>query len=183
MKALQKKAWLALGAFGLALAMSQASYAQINSNNATVNLNAPLAESLTVTASPATVNFTLVPNGTANGSAPVSITTTWALARTRTSVKLYAYFSSTNALTDGSGDNIPAANVTGAVNSGTAQPFTGTTAFSNFGLTVFSQTIGAAGTFNSSHGPDTIALTINTAALALPAATYTGVLNIQAQAI
>src|ERR1700733_14689625 len=104
MKALNK-ARIILGALGLALTMSQASHAQaLNSNNSTVALNAVLAESLTVSASPAVVNFTLVPSGTANGSAPVSVTTTWALAKTRTSVKVYAYFTSTTALTDGAGD-------------------------------------------------------------------------------
>lgn len=174
---------LAVGAIGLVLVMSQASHAQLNSNNATVNLNAPLAESLTVAAGPATVNFTLVPNGAAAGSAPVSITTTWALAKTRTSVKLYAYFSSANALTDGAGDNIPTSNVTGSVNGGAAAAFTSATPFGANGMTVFTQAIGGAGTFNSSHGPDTIGLTINTTGLALPAATYTGVLNIQAQAL
>ena len=50
------------------------------------------------------------------------------------------------------------------------------------GMTVFSRPPGA-GTYNSSHGPDTIALTIDTTGLALPAATYTGVLNVQAQAL
>ena len=174
---------LVLGAVVLMLAMSQASHAQLNSTVATVNLNAPLAESLTVAAGPATVNFTLVPNGSATGSAPVSITTTWALAKTRTSVKLYAYFSTANALADGAGDNIPTANVTGSVNGAAATAFTAVTPFAANGMTVFTQAIGGAGTFNSSHGPDTIALTINTSGLSLPAATYTGVLNIQAQAL
>ena len=178
-----KKTWIVLSAFVLSFVFVPASHAQLNSNNATVNLNAILAESLTVAAGPATVNFTLAASGPANGSAPVSITTTWALGKTRSSVKLYAYFSSVNALNDGAGDNIPTANVTGSVNGGAAAAFTGVTPFSANGMTIFSSVIGAAGTFNSSHGPDTIALTINTAGLSLPAATYTGVLNIQAQAI
>jgi hypothetical protein len=149
-----------------------------------VNLNAPLAESLTVVAGPATVNFVLVPNGPAPGSAPVTITTSWALAKTRTSVKLFAYFSTPNALTDGVGDNIPYGSVTGSVNGGAAAPFTGVTAYGAAnGLTVFSVSPLGAGTYNSTHGPDTIALVINTAGLGLPAGTYTGVLNVQAQAI
>jgi len=177
-----KKARLILGAAALVLTMSQASHAQLNSNNATVNLNAVLGESLTVAAGPATVNFALAANGPANGSAPVSITTSWALAKTRTTVKLYAYFSSANALNDGAGDNIPTSKVTGSVNGAAAAPFTSATPFGANGMTVFSVTLGAA-TFNSTHGPDTIALTIDTTGLGLPAATYTGVLNIQAQAI
>jgi hypothetical protein len=180
-----KKSWLVLSAFFMAFVFVPASHAQLNSGASTVNLNAPLAESLTVSAGPATVNFALVPNGSANGSAPVSITTTWALAKTRTSVKLYAYFSSVNALNDGAGDNIPVANVTGSINGGAAAAFTGATPFGGAtGMTVFTQAISAlTGPFNSSHGPDTIGLTINTTGLSLPAATYTGVLNIQAQAI
>lgn len=179
------RTWLLLGALGLVLVMSPASRAQTNSNNATVNLNAKLSESLTVVAGPATVNFTpLAPNGPTAGDNPVTITTTWAVAKNRGTVKLYAYFGGANALTDGAGDNIPVANVTGSVNGVAAVPFTSAQPFGgSTGILVFSQTLGAAGTYNSSHGPDTIGLTINTAGLALPAATYTGVLNVQAQAL
>ena len=137
-----QKLWMILGALALVFVFAPASHAQLNSNVATVNLNAVLGEALTVSAGPATVNFTLVPNGTANGSAPVSITTTWALATTRTNVNLYAYFSSGNALTDGSGHNIPAANVSGSVNSGPSGPFTGATPFGGNGMTVFTQALG-----------------------------------------
>jgi hypothetical protein len=176
------KPLIVIPALALAFAFVPASHAQVNSNIATVNLNAPLAESVTVAAGPATVNFTLAPNGPANGSAPVSITTSWALAKTRTSVKLYAYFSSATALTDGSGDNIPTSSVTGSVNGGAFAAFTSATPFGANGMQVFNQAI-AAGSFNSTHGPDTIAITINTTGLNLPAATYTGVLNIEAQAL
>ena len=86
-----KKTWIVLSALTFTLVLTQASQAQaLNSNNATVALNAVLAESLTVSATPATVNFTLAASGTSNGSAPVAITTTWALGKTRTSVKVYA---------------------------------------------------------------------------------------------
>jgi len=183
MKAL-KKAWIVMSALGLTLVLTQASKAQaINSNQATVNLNAVLAESLTVSASPATVNFTLAASGTSNGSAPVAITTTWALGKTRTSVKVYAYFTGTTALSDGAGDIIPTSSVLGSINAGAYAPFTGGAATFNVNsLLVLSQTIGAAGTFNSSHS-DNVALQINTTGLALPAATYTGTLNVQAQAL
>jgi len=180
-----KNLWMGLAATVMAFAFVPASHAQLNSGASTVNLNAPLAESLTIAAGPATVTFALPPSGTATGSAPVSITTTWALAKTRTSVKLYAYFSTGNALTDGAGDNIPVANVSGSVNGASATAFTGATPYGGAtGMTVFTQAISpTTGPFNSSHGPDTIALTITTTGLALPAATYTGVLNVQAQAI
>src|SRR5579864_8626887 len=66
-----QKSLMVLSALVLAFLMVPASRAQVNSNVATVNLNAPLAESVTVVAGPGTVNFTLAPNGPATGSAPV----------------------------------------------------------------------------------------------------------------
>jgi hypothetical protein len=105
------------------------------------------------------------------------------MGKTRTSVKVYAYFTSANALTDGVGDNIPTSKVTAKVNGGASAPFTNATPFGANGMTIFSSVFGAAGTFNTSHGPDSIALTVDTTGLALPAATYTGVLNLEAQAI
>jgi hypothetical protein len=176
-----QKLSLILGALAFVLVLAPATHAQLNSNVAAVNLNAVLGEAITVSAGPATVNFALVPNGVANGSAPVSITTTWALAATRTDVNLYAYFSTADALTDGAGNNIPTANVGGSVNSGPSGTFTGATPFGANGMTVFTQALGA-GTYNSNRA-DTIDLTIDTAGLGLPSATYTGTLNIQAQAI
>jgi hypothetical protein len=70
------------------------------------------------------------------------------------------------------------------VNGGAAAPFTGASGpiASNNAITVFSQVVGAVGTFNSTHS-DSVALLINTTGLALPAGTYTGTLTIQAQAI
>jgi hypothetical protein len=48
-------------------------------------------------------------------------------------------------------------------------------------MTVFAQAVGA-GTYNSNRS-DSIDLSIDTTGLALPSATYLGVLNIQAQAL
>src|SRR5260370_25210345 len=144
---------LMVSGLALAAAMARASREQLNSNVATVNLNAVLAESLTVAAAPATVNFTLVPNGTANGSSNVTVTTNWALGKTRTSMKVYAYFSSAVGLTDGAGDNIPTANVLGSVNAGAYAPFTrGAGPFRGNTQDVFHQTGRRAGTFHRSHG-------------------------------
>jgi hypothetical protein len=173
---------MTLGALALVGMLASPSHAQVNSNNATVALNATLAESLTVSAGPATVTFALVPSGTAAGSAAVSITTAWSLATTRSGVSLYAYFSTGDALTDGGGNNIPTTAVLGSVNGGAASDFTVVTPFSANGKTVFSQGVGA-GTYSGSRGPDTIDLSINTTGLGLPSGTYTGTLNIQAQAL
>jgi hypothetical protein len=172
---------VALALLGLALAGAPAAYAQLNSNQATVNLNAVLGESLTVSAGPGTVNFALAASGIANGSAPVSITTSWVLDSSRSSVACYAFFASAVALTDGT-NNIPTANVQGSINGGAWAAFTGGSGpFGTESQQIFSVAIGA-GNRNSSR-VDSLDLRIDSTGLGLPASTYTGVLNIQAQAI
>jgi len=157
--------------------------AQLNSNSSTVNLNATLPESLTVAATPTTVNFTLAASGTAAGSSQVSITTAWALLGTRSSVSLYAFCSSsTAALTNGSGGNIPSANVSGSANSGAFSAFSGNSPFgTGTSLTIFTQSI-TSGNLNTVR-TDTLDLNISTTGLSLPVGTYTGVLTIRAQAL
>lgn len=164
-----------------------AAHAQLNSATTSVSLSATLAESLSVTANPSSVNFTLLPSGSSSGNASVSIVTTWVLRTTRTTVKTYAYFaSSTAALTDGGtpANNIASSDVYGSVNSGTNTAFTGTSPFAaGSSLTVFSLTIAAGNANRNSSHTDTLGLTIDTTGDNLPAATYTGTLVIQAQAI
>jgi hypothetical protein len=173
--------WGKLAVLALVLAVAPAAFAQLNSNQAQVQLNATLGESVTVSAAPGTVNFALPAAGVANGSAPVAVTTSWVLAGGRTAVNLYAYFSSAVALTDGT-NNIPTANVSGSVNGGAFGAFTGGAGpFGVNSIQMFTQAINNANR-NSSRN-DSIDLRINTAGLNLPASTYTGVLNIQAQAI
>ncbi len=179
---LHHKACVVLGILAALAVLTPAAQAQIVSNQATVNLNAVLGESLTVAAGPGTVNFALVAAGVSNGSSPVAITTSWTLGPARTQVNLYAYFLSAVALTDGGGNNIPSTNVRGSVNGGAFGAFTGGAGpFGANSIQVFSQAIGALNR-NSSRG-DSVDLQIDTTGLGLPAGTYTGVLNIQAQAI
>ncbi len=175
------KSFSKLAVLALALAFAPAAFAQLNSNQATVNLNATLGETLTVAAGPGTVNFALPASGIANGSAPVAITTSWALSGSRTSVRLYAYFSSAVALTDGT-NNIPTSNVLGSVNGGAFGAFTGGAGpFGTESIQVFNQAITNAN--RNAARADNVDLRINTTGLGLPASTYTGVLNIQAQAL
>jgi hypothetical protein len=157
--------------------------AQINSNIGSVNLNAVLSTSLTVSAAPGLVNFALPPNGVANGSSAINITTTWALSPAYGRVRVWAYFSSAaSALSDGAGDNIPSANVSGSRNGGAFAPFTAAGPFaaaSSLRVARFR----IRGFNRSGTRTDTLALRINTAGLALPAGTYTGTLNIRVQAV
>ncbi len=156
--------------------------AQLNSSTFNVSLNAPLVELITVSASPSTVNFNLVGNGTATGTSSVSITTTWVLSVGRSNVKLFGYFSSaTTALTDGSNHNIPSSAVSGSVNSGSFTAFTANSPFATgSSLQVFSQSVSGV-TLNTSR-TDSLSLQIDTAGLNLPSATYTGTLILEAQA-
>lgn len=156
--------------------------AQVRSNIAGVNLAAIMNDSISVSASPGQVNFILPANGVATGTPTLVITTAWVLKPGPT-LQTFAYFSSSaSALSDGAGHNIPSSSVSGSVNGGAFQPFTGACAFSgNTCLTVFSLHI----TGNQKQGTNntSLQLQISTVGLGLRAATYTGVLNIRAQAL
>jgi hypothetical protein len=157
--------------------------AQLNANIANVNLTATLSTSLTVSATPGLVNFALVPNGTANGSSTITITTAWTLQPSVGAVTCYAYFIAPGtALSDGAGDNIPSANVSGSADAGAFAAFTANSPFAaGSSLQIFRERI--IGTNKTKTRSDTLNLQISTAGLALPAGTYTGVLRIQAQAL
>jgi hypothetical protein len=167
----------------LCLAMSVAVSAQINSAVGPVALSANMPSSLTVSATPGLVNFTLVPSGVSNGSAAISIKTTWSLATIISTLSLYAYFTSpVSALADASGHNIPAANVSGSVNGVAFGAFTGTSPFAaTSSITVFSQFV--LGFNIPQTRADTLNLRINTTGLSLAPGNYAGLLVIQAQAI
>lgn len=175
----------------LFVAASSATFAQaLNSNTATVALNATLSESLTVSATPSTVSFALVSGSTATGSAPVAMTTKWILSNARTSVTLVGYFASaTAALTDGATTptNIPTSEVLGQVTTGAPTTYTAFTQTAPLGpagagLTLFTQAI--SGTNRAATRNDNLNLQINlTSQPQLPAGSYTGTLNLQAQAL
>jgi hypothetical protein len=164
--------------------------AQLNSTAQSVTLNATLGESLTISATPGNVSFTLINGGVALGSAPVAITSTWLLAPTRANLVLDGFFaSSAAALTDGAAtpDNIPTSAVLGKVSTGTPTAytaFTQTTALgpAGAGLTLYTLPLTSAN--RSSTRTDNLNLEINLTGLPqLPAGTYTGTLTLQAQAL
>jgi hypothetical protein len=159
--------------------------AQLNSGAQPIALNATLSETLSVGLSANTVNFSLTPGSAANaGSTGVTATTTWVLKPGRTAVGVYAYFASAAAaLTDGAGNNIPSSAFTIADNAGAPAALTNTVAFggANGGLQLANVAI--TGANKNSNRTDAMTFNINLTTLPqLPANTYTGTLNIQAQA-
>jgi hypothetical protein len=162
-----------------------------NSNIATVALNATLNESLTVTVSSGTsINFTLAPNTAANnGSSSSSITTAWSLKPGRNNIAIWAYFTSAtaalNPVTAGNSFTIPSSAVKIQVNGAglfnpcsNVSPFNGAASGLQIGTTTITGNRNVIGTRT-----DTLNYQIDTTVVPqLPADTYTGVLNIQAQA-
>jgi hypothetical protein len=166
---------------------------QLNSNTATISLSATLGESLSISATPTSTSFNLVPGGTAQGTAPVAITTSWVLSGGRSSVTLSSWFASAaQALTSGGSSPvyIPTSEVLGQVTTGspttftafTQSPGTGGLGVAGASLVLFTQPI--SGTNRNANRTDNLNLEINlTSQPQLPAGTYTGTLNLQAQAL
>jgi hypothetical protein len=178
--------WAVMAGFAITLSASIAS-AQLNSGAQTIALNANLAESLSVTLSANTVNFALSAGSATNaGSAGITATTAWTLAPGRNSVGVYAYFASAAAaLTDGAGDSIPSSAFFISDNGGASTALTNTVAYgaANAGLKLATVPITAAN--RSGNRTDAMTFNINLTGGTLPqlpANTYTGTLNIQAQA-
>jgi hypothetical protein len=171
----------AFSALLLCLAPATA-WAQINSPVGPVALSANLPSSLTVSATPGLVNFTLVPSGISNGSATVTVTTSWSFSA-NARLSIYTYFTNPlSALADAASHNIPAANVSASIDGGAYTAFTGASPFApTSSILIFTRN--EPGNTNPRSNTDTLDLRINTTGLALAPGNYAGLLIIQAQAI
>jgi hypothetical protein len=180
---------MALSFIGLFVPVSKAQV--INSNVGTVTINATLTEALTVTInSGAAVTIPILPNTAVNGTATTTgVTTAWTLKPGRTSVALWAYFSTAaTALvhtTPGNTTDIPSSAV--KIQVGGAGAFTALTVASPFNAAASGLQIGPSiaitGANKNSSRVDSLAYQIDTTVVPqLQADTYTGTLNIQAQA-
>ena len=173
--------------FAMTLVMATVSAsAQLNSNTGTVTINANLPESLTVNLTNPTITIPLTSNTAVNNStAPVAgtaITTAWVLQPGRTAVKVFVYSTVANPLTNGT-DTIPATSIL-ISNTGQGGAYSALAAGTPFGTGL---QIGAStaitGTNKASSRTDTVFFQINTTFNPqLSAGTYTGTLNVQAQA-
>jgi len=185
---LQAKFGLTVAVLALVVAgLAAPAGAQVrNSGASPIALQAVLNDSITVSLSANAVNFNLTAGSASNpGSTSITATTTWLLRPNVASLKVYAFFSnSASALTDGVGDNIPSADFQISNNGGAFTALTNTVPFggANAGLQLSSTPI--LGNNKSGTHNDVMNFNINLAPLPnLPAATYTGTLTIQAQAI
>jgi hypothetical protein len=162
-----------------------------NSNIGNVALSATLPQSLTVTVISGTnINFNLSPNTAVNvGSGTTTVMTTWAVSAGVGSLVIWAYFASTTAALvhqTGGGSDIPSAAVKIQVGGG-ANSFSPLANVSPFNAAPSGVQIGPAISINGSNEngsrTDTMAYQIDTTVVPqLPADSYIGTLNIQAQA-
>jgi hypothetical protein len=177
-----------LGAGVFLAVMAGPAQAQL-SNIASASLSGTMAEAITVSVTGgSTVNFTMVPGATADGSVAVSIQTQWVLGLLPTLVSLYAYFDvPSQALTDGSGNDIPSSAVRGQMLTGAPLLYTAFTQTSSVGpaggsLKLFDEVILILN--KSKTRNDNLNLRIDLTSLpSLPAGTYTGTLRIRAEAL
>jgi hypothetical protein len=178
-----------LTALAASAALSATASAQVPSGIANVNLNATLLHWVTVRVTGgSSVNFALTQNAATNGDVPTVIHTAWDLNPGRIgAVRLYGYFSvPSQALSDGTGNNIPASWVLGQMPTGTPTTYTAFTQTNPVGpaagsLALFTTNITGSNKIGSRT--DNLNLRIDLTGHTLPAATYTGVLRIQARAI
>ncbi len=188
---LRKQTWLGLAAAAIVMTVAPASWAQAaNSNVGTVTINATLTESLTVTInSGAAVTIPLLANTAANTTATTTgLTTAWTLKPGRTSVAVWAYFTSATAAlvhqAIGNTTDIPSSAVKVSYNAGAYNALTVVSPFNAAasGLQI-GPSIGITGANKTSSRTDTLGYQIDTTVVPqLQADTYIGTLNIEAQA-
>lgn len=176
---------LTLLTMALALATTSAA-AQLNSNIGTVTINANLPEALTVNLTNPTITIPLTENTAANTqtapAAGTNITTAWVLQPGRTAVKVFVYSATANPLTNGT-DTIPATSIK-ISNTGIGGTYNALAAGTPFGTGLqIGATTNITGANKASSRTDTVFFEIDTTFNPqLSAGTYTGTLNVQAQA-
>ncbi|HVO63915.1 MAG TPA: hypothetical protein VMT53_23540 [Terriglobales bacterium] len=158
----------------------------LNSSARAIALNADLSESVSVNLSASAVNFNLSAGSANNpGSTGVTATTSWKVRPGRFFLRVYAFFaSSTAALTDSVGDNIPSSAFQISDNGGAFQALTNATPFggANAGLRLGTTFL----LFSGLQGKRTDAMNFNinlTSVPQLPAGNYTGTVTVQVQVI
>lgn len=170
-------------------ALSATASAQVLSGTGNVNLTATLTHWVTVSVTGgSSVNFALTPNAATDGDVPTVVHTAWNLNPGQVgAVRLYAYFNvPAQALTDGTGGNIPSSWVLGRMATGTPTSYTAFTQTNPVGpaggsLALFTTNI--TGINKATSRTDNLNLRIDLTGRTLSAGAYTGVVRIQARAL
>ena len=140
-------------------------------------------ETLSISASPASLTFNLVPRGTATSTTSPTITVSWTVTQTR-SLSVYAFFNSSSSALSGSSPvvAIPSSAVLAySFNTNGYAAFTQTNPFNGVSASV--ALLSSYSISGSSSVSGSVPLQINLSSLPqLPASTYTGVLYLQVQA-
>ncbi len=168
--------------FGPTLSTAQA----IVSAASAVQLSYIVGEQITISGVPPSLTFTGSPNP-ATGA--LTVTTAWSLISTRTRVDVALWFNTpTAALTDGAGHNIPASLVFANLNGGTFSPCNGsavapelTASVTAGGICGTNINISITTANQAGNRSDSIILQLQ-GLTPLPAATYTGQINLIAGA-
>ena len=163
------------------LVVPAAAYAQLNSNQAQVQLSAQtFPESLELQTGTTLVQFSISSHAVSDGDQPIIVTVNHVLHPSSGArpIDVYFYFSQPEALSS-SGGSIPVSNVLGSIGGQPYQPFTGVTPFTgSTGIGLSTSGTGTGGFQTDLH------LRIDGIGLPLIAGlTYAGTLFIQAQAL
>lgn len=184
---MRMKISMVLAALALTLLIPAKAQAQFSSAETSAIMSAELLESLSVVVLPGVVNFALTSGSSTNpGSTPLVVTTTWALGLSRSSVKVYAYFSNASAALahtlPGNSVDIPSSRVQVSVNGGSMRALDQTVTFGggSAGLQLFNQSVNIANV--ASLRADTLTFNIDLSGYTLPVDVYTGTLRLRAQA-
>jgi len=168
--------------FGPALSDAQAIVSAVSS----VQLSYVVGEQITISGVPPSLTFSGAPNP-ATGA--LTVTTSWSLTSTRTRVDVALWFNTpTAALTDGAGHNIPASLVFANLNGGTFSPCNGsavapelTASVTSGGICATNVNVPITTANQAGNRTDTVILQLQ-GLTPLPAATYTGQINLIAGA-
>lgn len=181
---------LLFGIAALMLAAAIPAQAQlVFSNTQTINLSLAAAESYSITATPGSITLNPVSGtpGAYTASGPISVTTNFNLATSRTELALGAWLGSVNAALAGPGGNIPSSDFTatfaGVQPSSSACTITG----GNFAGEVFGamcggwQPAGSPMTFWSGTQTETVMLSLAGVPTTLTPGAYTGTITFEAE--
>ena len=168
----------------LAFAFASSAAAQVTATAVPMSLSALKPESITVTlTSSNTVTFNLVGGSADTGSIIPAWTTNWNLKHSENTVMVCVFLSGALSGTNGNTDTVPMAYILGGP--GGVAPFTAITGNGcgqiGNALVISTTALTNANRKNGSKS-DSVALEINDAPLVLQADTYSGTLNIVAQA-